>query len=159
MRPPKYRINLTGKEKSVLEQLIRKHTTAQNLVRCARIILLANEEGKTNTEIAEALGTDSPTVTKWSKRWIERASDAVEERLGDAPRSGAPENITPEQWCQMMALACELPEDHGHPITHWTYRELANEIVKQGIVEQLSTSHLFDFLKKRNFNPTGVVIG
>jgi len=59
----------------------------------------------------------------------------------------------------MMALACELPEDHGHPITHWTYRELANEIVKQGIVEQLSTSHLFDFLKKRNFNPTGVVIG
>lgn len=159
MRPPKYRIQLTDKEKSVLEQLIRQHTTPQNLARRARVILLANQEGKTNKEIAQMLSTNSPTVSKWRKRWIERLSDPIKVRLTDAPRSGKPETITTQQWCQIMALACELPEDHGRPITHWTYRELADETIKQGIVEQLSTSHLCNFLKKQNFSRTEVATG
>lgn len=159
MRPPKYRTHLTGKEKAALEQLVRNHTTPQNLVRRARIILLANEERKTNKEIAELLGTDSPTVTKWSKRWIDRASESTEDRLSDSPRSGSPVTITAKQWCRIMALACELPEDHGRPMTHWTYAELADEAMKQGIVDHISTSHLFNFLKKQNFNLIGVATG
>ena len=159
MRPTKYRTSLTGKEKSTLEQLVRNHSTPQNLVRRARIILLANDGGKSNKEIAEILGTSSPVVTKWSRRWMERASEPIEVRLSDSPRPGSPEVITPEQWCKIIALACELPENHGRPITHWSYAELADEAMKQGIVEHISTSHLFNFLKKQSFNPIGAATG
>ena len=153
MRPPKYRINLTGNEIEQLEQLIRKHSTPQNKVRRAKIILLANEEARSNKEISQELGIDQSDVTKWTRRWIERASESIEERISDLPRPGTPARITPEQWCQIMALACEPPEAHGRPITHWTHKELAEEIVKQGLVESISASHVGDFLKNRPATP------
>jgi putative transposase len=39
-----------------------------------------------------------------------------------------------EQVVELFALACCEPEDYGRPISDWTARELAEEIVKQGIV-------------------------
>ena len=46
-----------------------------------------------------------------------------------------------EQVVELFALACSKPGDYGRPISHWTARELAEEMVKQGIVEYLlSTS-------------------
>lgn len=153
MRPAKYRINLTGNEQNQLEQLIRNQTTPQNKVRRAKLILMANRDGKTNKEIAEILNATPADVTMWTQRWIESALEPVEVRLEDLPRSGAPDKFTPEQWCQIMALACESPEDYGYPITHWTYRELAREVIKQGIVEKISISHLGDFLREAKLQP------
>jgi len=154
MRPPKYRINLTRSEKTELEQLIRRHSTPQNIARRAQIVLLANEEAKTNKEIAKQLGTNMCDVTRWTKRWIERAMAPVEERLSDSPRSGAPDRITAQQWCQIMALACEAPEEHGLPITHWTHKELAKAAVRKGIVDTISPSHVGNVLKKRLATPS-----
>ena len=142
MRPPKYRVNLTPHEEAELQQLLRKHSTAQNLVRRARIILLANGNKLSNKEIADQVNMHKCDVTRWTKRWVEKAIESVEQRLCDAPRSGAPDRITAEQWCQIIAIACESPEEHGVPITHWSHRELAREVVKQGIVESISSSHL-----------------
>ena len=48
----------------------------------------------------------------------------------------------------MIALSCEKPEDYGRPITHWTPRELAEEAIKQGIVESISASYMAALLKK-----------
>lgn len=149
MLVPKYRVPLTESEKAELEQLVRKHSTAQNVVKRARIILLANGEGQSNKEIARQVGMNKCDVTRWTKRWMERATEPVEERLGDALRCGRPDRITAEQWCSIIALACEPPEDHGLPITHWTHKELAQEVVKQNIVESISPSHIGTILKKR----------
>ena len=71
----------------------------------------------------EVAAVDMADVSRWTKRWIERAAEPVEDRLSDLPRSGAPDRITPEQWCQIMALACELPEAHDRPITHWSHKD------------------------------------
>jgi putative transposase len=146
MRPPKYRINLTRSEKSALEQLLRRHSTPQNKARRAQIILLANEEAKTNKDIAKHLGINLCDVTRWTKRWIDRAMEPVEARLSDSPRSGAPDRITAEQWCQIMALACEPPEEHGLPITHWTHKDtighsihdLTRDVSVDGFVDDFS---------------------
>lgn len=159
MRATKYRTKLTDEDICSLEQMTRAHSTPQNQARRARIILLANQKGLSNKAIAEQLGTDSATVTKWTKRWFEQSGSSVTKRLSDAPRSGAPASITAEQWCQIMALACEKPEDYGRPITHWSYSELADEVIKQGIVEHIATSYLFTFLKKQTCNPIEVVTG
>lgn len=159
MRPPKYRVKLTENEKTQLEQIIRRQTSPQNLARRAQIIVLANGQAKTNKSIAEQLGLNLCDVTRWTKRWIARASKPVEQRLSDAPRSGAPDRVTAEQWCQIIALACEPPEQYGHPITHWTHKELAKEVVKQGIVNSISASHVGTILKKKTCNPIGAVTG
>jgi DNA-binding CsgD family transcriptional regulator len=51
-----YRINLTSVERTELERLERGHTTAQDIAKRARIILMANEEGLSNQDIATRLG-------------------------------------------------------------------------------------------------------
>jgi len=109
---------------------------------------MANGDGATNQEIADRLGIYNPEVTTWTKRWIDRALEPLEDRLADLPRSGRADTITAEQWCQIVALACEPPEQHGRAISHWTSRELAEEAVKQGILEHLSPGHLRKVLKK-----------
>lgn len=159
MKPPKYRITLTDDEEAKLQQLIRKHSTAQNIVKRAHIILLANEYKLSNKEVAKRVGMNKCDVTRWTKHWVERTKDSVELRLIDAPRSGAPDRITAEQWCQILAIACEPPEDHGLPFTQWSHKELAKEIVKQNIVDRISPSHLGTVLKKKICNPIEVVIG
>ena len=160
MRPVKYKINLLSHEKTILETLLKKHSTPQNIARRAKIILLANNAEMTYTAIADSMNIKSCDITKWTKRWCERSDiEDTEERLQDDPRSGRPSEITPEQWCRVMALACERPEDHGVPITHWSHSTLTAEIIKQGIIEKISQSHVGDFLKKQNYNPIEASIG
>jgi putative transposase len=159
MRKVKYKIELKQIEKEKLENLLRKHTTAQNIARRARIILMANSGEYKNGEIAKYVGMDGGEITKWTKRWVESNIEDIEERLKDRPRSGRPATITAQQWCRIMALACEKPEEHGVPITHWSHSTLTAEIIKQGIVDSISTTHVGNFLKKSNYNHTEVYTG
>ena len=73
---------------------------------------------------------------------------SLEERLRDAPRPGTPARITPEQVCQIVALACEAPSQSGRPISQWSSREGAEEVVNQGIVERISPRHAARLLKR-----------
>jgi homeodomain-containing protein len=60
----------------------------------------------------------------------------VGERLSDVPRPGRPSEITAEQIWQMVALACDQPKER--PISHWTGREIADEVMARGIMKQIS---------------------
>ena len=73
---------------------------------------------------------------------------SVEERLQDLPRAGKPSVITADQRCQIKALACEKPEKAGRPISQWTSREIADEIVQRGILDRISARHAARLLKK-----------
>lgn len=150
MGVPRYRVKLTSAERQELERFTNKATMGQSIVRRARLILLA-DAGMAHQDIAKELGLSRHSgVSDWIKRWMDRADKPVEERLFDAPRSGAPPRVGPEQTCQLIALACEPPQDYGYPITHWTHRELAGELQAQGIVESLSASQVGRLLKKRS---------
>ena len=159
MRPLKYKIELSESEKEELKRIISKQTTAQNIAKRARIILMANSGEHTNREIAKYVGINENELRKWTKRWVNTKDKNIEEILKDKPRSGRPATITAEQWCKIMALACEKPENHGVPITHWSHSSLSAEIIKQGIVESISPTHVGNFLKKSNYNLTEVSIG
>jgi hypothetical protein len=41
----------------------------------------------------------------------------------------------------MEQLACEAPEKAGRPISQWTGREIADELVVRGIVKNISARH------------------
>jgi hypothetical protein len=99
------------------------------------------------------------TVRLWRDRWvglqgIDLDTLSVVERLQDAPRPGTPPKFTAEQRCQMAALACEAPMKAERPISQWTGREIAEELVKRGIVEQISPRHASYLLKKGACNRT-----
>jgi len=159
MRKIKYKINLSKTEKERLEKIVKTPTALQKIGKRARIILMADSGEYNNIEIAKYVGIDVGEITKWRKRWIKSKDKDIEERLKDRPRSGRPATITAEQWCKIMALACEKPENHGVPITHWSHSSLTIEIIKQGIVESISPTHVGNFLKKSNYNPTEAYIG
>src|SRR5215470_10503431 len=135
-------------ERQALLALIRAHKTPQHFSFRAQIILhLA--DGHHAHEVAHRLGTSRLTVRRWRRHWLTRPNDSVLERLQDAPRPGTPATFSVEQWCQIMALACEPPADSGRPISYWTPRELADEAMQRGIVERISERHVGRFLKSR----------
>jgi transposase len=144
-------IALTGEERLALEGLVRRHTAGQQLALRGRIILAA-ADGVNQSTIAARLGTTINTVRYWRRRWLGlqhvpcEELDA-EERLADAPRSGTPARITADQVCRIVALACEAPAESERPISQWTGREVAAEVMKRGIVEQISARHAARILK------------
>lgn len=160
MKTQKYKITLTNEEKEELNRLVRKQSVSQNIAKRAKVILLVSEDKLKHIEISKSVGIVQSQLSKWIKRWQEESKEKkVEERLKDKARSGRKPTITAEQWCKIMALACEKPENHGVPITHWSHSTLTAEIIKQGIVETISMSHVGDFLKKQNYNPIEQSIG
>lgn len=141
-------IMLSREEQHELERLIRSHSTPQHLARRARMIVLA-AEGVGVGETAERLGVWRKGVSTWRGRWLAAAGGTpVAERLADAPRSGAPATITPEQTCAIIALACERPDDGGVPLSHWSAGDLAREAVRRGIVSSISPRSVGRFLKR-----------
>ncbi|GAC1529863.1 MAG: hypothetical protein NVS2B16_37040 [Chloroflexota bacterium] len=159
MRGPKPPVvELSAEERRGLEGLVRAHRTPQQVALRARIVLAA-ADGQNNTESARQLSVDADTVRLWRMRWLGLQGASLEdlcptERLTDAPKPGAPARITPEQVCQVVALACEAPEQAGRPISQWSGREIADEIVQRGIIDRISPRHAARLLKRGTSNLT-----
>ena len=146
--PKPIEIQLSEEEENALQKLINGHKTGQQVVLRAQIILAANQ-GKSNSQIMRELGV---SMNPWLLfQPIPLTELSAQERLEDAPRSGSPARITADQRCQIEKLACEKPEKLGIPISHWTNREIAAEIMKQGIVEQISARHAGRLLKRSRY--------
>jgi putative transposase len=161
--PPALPVCLTTEERTGLQRLVHAHTTPQQVALRARIVLAA-ADGTPNEQIARALGVSVPTVRTWRRRWVGLPAAALAdvplvERLTDVPRAGRPRQITAEQVCQIVALACERPAAGGRPISQWTGRELAEEVVRRGILLQLSPRHAARLLKRGTSNRTASAIG
>lgn len=73
--------------------------------------------------------------------------------MQDGERSGTPAKFSMEQVVELFALACSKPEDYARPISDWTARELAEEVVKQGIVESISPRHVGRLLEEAQIKP------
>jgi transposase len=120
----------------------------------ARIVLAA-AEGLNNTHIARQLAVDADTVRQWRMRWLASLEDlSIAERLSDAPKPGAPARITAEQVCQMVAVACQASEQAGRPISQWTAREIAEEMVARRIVDRISPRHAARLLTRGTSSPS-----
>ncbi|MGB7325470.1 MAG: IS630 family transposase [Rubripirellula sp.] len=77
----------------------------------------------------------------------------IEDCLQDAPRSGRSPTFTPVQIVSIISLACEKPEAYGRPVSKWTSREIAEEVIKQNIVPSISESHVRRILRSVNLRP------
>src|SRR5579859_2964336 len=148
-KPPK--VELRERERSELEALVRAQKTPQAVARRARVVLLAAMD-YTNLDIARLVPMDEEAVGLWRRRWagpnaVPLEAMNVAERLADAPRPGAVPRLSAEQVCQIVALACEQPARSDRPISQWSHRELADEIVRRGITDRISPRHAARLLK------------
>jgi transposase len=123
--------------------------------------------GERNQDIASQVKLGRNEVGKWRRRWRDaweqltrwecleahRLREAIREVFRDAPRPGSPGTFTAEQIAQILAVACEPPEKSDRPITHWTRRELTDEVVKRGIVESISESSVGRLLNQAALKP------
>ena len=161
------KIQLTEKQQQILEEIHRSSTSEKRLVERAGMILMAFG-GMLNQTIAANLGRERKQVGLWRQRWREsfdalvaiecretRAElrRAIEDVLSDAPRSGCSGTFTAEQVTQILAVACEPPEQSGRPIDRWTHRELADEVVCRGIVPSISESQVGRYLAQAELQP------
>ena len=166
--PNPLEINLASRLEEALERIISCYTNPYWLVLRAKIIKYA-AAGLNNAEIARRLDTTTNTVRKWRERWhdAEPLLSAAETEgcseqelvalinavLSDAPRPGAPGKFTPEQLAQVIATVCEDPRESGREISHWTYRELADEVIRRGIVDNISPRHVGRILDEADLKP------
>jgi putative transposase len=145
-------VNLSEAERQGLEKLVKRHQVGQQIALRARIVLAA-AAGCKNKEISAQYAVTADTVRLWRTRWVKLQDISLDDlsladRLQDAPRPGAPAKITADQRCQIEALACEKPENSERPITQWSAREIADEIIKRQIVPDISPRHAARLLKR-----------
>lgn len=147
-------LSLDETEQQQLQQLVNRHSTPQQIALRAEIILLAGQRHN-HREIARALNISREMARLWRERWLASSNKEIPvvERLQDAERSGAPASFSLEQILQLFAMACEKPETYGRPISHWTPRELASEMVKRGIVQRISPRHVGRLLEEATLKP------
>lgn len=167
-------INISQRQQQLLEQITRCKTNSYRLVQRAQLVLFA-AAGMKNIMIGEQLQLSRTQVRQWRQRWLEafeqlqtveaeEISDShliqkLVSVLSDEQRPGGPAKFSLEQIVQIVAVACEQPESSGRPISHWTPRELAAEVVKRGIVPEISPRSVGRFLKRGNIATLVTVIG
>lgn len=153
-------ITLSDLQKKLLEQIARRTTHSYRLVRRAQLILWA-AQGCNNSEIGQKLDLERRQVRLWRQRWHTASvclSDAetsgetvlrqaIVDLLNDEGRPGTPAKFSVEHIVQIVAVACEPPDQSNRPITHWTPTELADEVIQRGIVETISARSVGRFLK------------
>src|SRR5436305_1416409 len=157
------KVILSEKEQEGLTRISRRYRSEQQVALRARIVLAA-AEGQSNAQIARELALNVDTARLWRDRWvglqgIDLDTLSIAERLQDAPRPGVKPQITTHQRCQIAALACEAPVKAGRPISQWTGREIADEVIARGILKQIAPRHAARLLKKGGSNRTASAIG
>jgi transposase len=125
-------VQLEAQERERLEALLRSHGCTLAEQRRARIVLLA-AEGWSTKQIAEELGIDADTVSRWRGRIASSGiGTAVRAALADAPRSGRPRSIDPVRRAQIVATACD-PLADGQGLSGWTLDLLLEDFSLRGI--------------------------
>jgi len=162
--------DLSEKTEKILKNFSASYSLPAGIVLRSKIILMSAEE-KTNSQIAEAVGTTYSTVSIWRNRFYNsidmiaqteeydgpdsetKLANVIKSVLSDKQRPGKEPRFTPEQIMLVNELACKNPKDFGYELSCWNLASLAQEAVRQGIVESISVASVQRFLKFAGLEP------
>lgn len=98
---------LSDEERETLERWARRPKSAPALALRCRIVLACGD-GLENKVVAERLGANQATVSKWRKRFVDKRLDG----LADDPRPGPVRTVTDEMVEAVIVKTLEeLPPD------------------------------------------------
>jgi transposase len=107
-------------QREILEQWVRRPTSAQALAQRARIVLRL-AAGSSSLAVARQMQVHIQTVSKWRERFRQRGPDG----LLDEPRPGQPRKITD---AHVEAVLAQTLESKPPDATHWSTRSLARAL-------------------------------
>lgn len=157
------KIEIPAELEPMLKAAIKRRTIEQCITQRMQVIYLSKEGYKVK-DIVKEVGLNAKTINTWRNYWKERVAsiqvspddlrDAnrqlqtkLYEAFCDKPRSGSPARITESEIARLIALACELPENYGYPVSKWTLNLLSCQAKKMNI--EISPAHYGRVLKKR----------
>jgi hypothetical protein len=148
MATTQYRVQLTGEERTMLTQLLRKPSVPVFTHRRARILLAADHRPDrrvpTDAGIAAAVGVSPRTVARVRARW---AAVGVSATLVPRPRqTRGRTRFAAATQARLVQLALG-PAPPGH--AHWSLRLLAQHAVVLELVEAISPESVRQILQKR----------
>jgi transposase len=114
---PKAELVLSDQERRVLRAWSKRPKTSHALAFRARIVLSC-ADGRTNQDVAAAVGTRPQTVAKWRGRFVRDRVDG----LSDGPRQGRPRTVTDEQAEAVITKTVEGRPPSGGT---WSTRSMA----------------------------------
>jgi transposase len=147
----KYKITLAREERAGLEQLVAVGKAAARKLTHARILLLADTSGEEllDQEIADALGTSTPTIARVRQRFV---TQGIEAAVNPRPQPPRPDKVKiqgdVEQ--ELLRVACSDPPQGR---CRWTLCLLADELVALGLVAAVSHETVRQALKKTRSGP------
>jgi hypothetical protein len=142
----KYIVRLTGEERTVLRNVLKKLKGSSQKVRRAQVLLMADADGAnwTDKTIAEAFSCRTKTVENIRQRLV---TDGFEVVLDGKKRESPPRRkvLDGEQEAKVIALRLGEPPKG---FANWSLRLLADQVVELGIAESVSHETLRKTLKK-----------
>lgn len=117
-------VELSDNERDYLASLIKTRTIQAQTVDRARM-LLWKSEGRTYSDIADALEVSVPTVRRCVERFHTYGMDPA---LSDDDRSGRPVEITDDAKAWIISIACRKPCELGYAAELWTLAALHKHI-------------------------------
>lgn len=137
----KYIVKLTESEREHLQTLIRQGKQSARQLAHAHILLLS-DEGRVDTDIAEAVHIHVNTIERTRAKFVE---GGVEHALRDRPIPGARRKLDGEAEAFLVATACT---DAPNGRANWTMQLLADELVRLELVDEISDETVRRTLKK-----------
>ena len=146
MKNQNHEVQLSPQERKKLKAVVSKGRNKAAVIRRAHI-LLKTDEGKTDTEISQALYVSEQTVRRTRIRYCEEElQNALEDKLHPQPEP----KLDEAKEAYLIALACsKAPAGRKR----WTLELLAKQLVTDGIVEHIVPETAPLALKKTVSNP------
>jgi transposase len=151
MPAKRYKVTLEPDERGDLEKLISRGKGAARRLAHARILLHADQgegrPGKTDAEIAEAVGVSVATIERVRQRFVEEGLEAA--LSPRPPQRLYPRKLDGEAEARLIALACGPPPEGR---ARWTLRMLAERMVVLGHVGSVSHETVRTTLQETNLS-------
>lgn len=128
-------VELSNKERKLLEEIAKSTTDAAQLRRTQAIILL--NEGIDIDDIEQLLFVSRKTIYKWAKQYQERVDKRIIDRVSEGIRSGRPGVIAEIIDPLIEEIIMTNPQEFGYNATIWTAPLLKHHFQE---VHQISVS-------------------
>lgn len=142
----KYIVKLSARERRQIQGIMR-HGTHQAQVATRASVLWKSHLGMKDEDIALHTGMSGRNISRIRKRY---ATLGAERALYDAPRPGQKPIITDKVEAILVAVACTTPPEGA---THWTLELLREKMLKDKIIEHISTVAIWRHLNERGIQP------
>ncbi len=125
---------ISNVEGNRLLQIVRRSSGSVMTWRRAQMVLLS-AQGMDVAKIAQVTFTSPDRVRDVIHNFNADGFDSLRPKYG----GGRPPKFDPDQRAAIKQIALARPGDHGLPFSTWSLSKLADYLVAQGVVEDIST--------------------